>query len=606
MKRILTLIWLGILCLPGCRKQPGPELRFLKDSITVGSDAGSATIAFVSTQPWRIDADATWCQVIPGSGNGAEGKEQPVTVIFEENRTPDERVCTVTLQAGGLTASTDIIQGHVSGVLLTQQEASIGPEEQTIRIPLRKAADYTAEADESCKDWLSVISTKSMSVGEITVLAKENRSIARTGLIRIRSNGQEATLSVRQSCGYVIFDDPAFAQSCRDFDMDGDGRISVDEAHRITGTIYIPADVKSVTGLEHFTQIEGLHSRAPLTSLDLHPLQRLRSLTLLQSALEELDLNGLPSLSTVEISQDLSLREIHTGTCYALSYLTIYGCPQLKSFHIQGLQRLSRVNIDSNGLVSLHAEDLPALREFISHNPALTDLRISRCPGLERLALSADALTSLDLTGLGNLKDLSCSLPLQELDLSPCPKLQSLELGTMTLQTIDLSACPDLGFLSCMSVSIDRLDVTPCKKIYALRASRSTIRSLQVKDCPSLTELSFGGNQLEDVTIQDCSSLESLYLSQNKLTGLQLKGLPSLRNLGCGGNPLVSLDVSECPALYDLYVAYTSLESLDLTHNPALYIVTAMPNDKLKTIYLILGHDYLRVTHDIHTRLIYQ
>ena len=629
MRSLLFAVLAGTLIL-SCQKQPGaPEVRFSQEDLSLESGAVQGAVEMMANRSWTASTNAPWCRVYPNSGNGFEGAFGTIHILCEENLTPLQRSCDVTVTAGSVSRSIRITQGHREGVMVPEKEFNLGPEERTLTIQLWRTTSYTALADGPDSEWISIVQTKAMDEGSLTVHLAENTSIARSGCIRLRYDGGEEILQFRQTCGFVKFEDKAFEKSLWWVDQDGDGRISVDEARAVKSSISIPAETKSAAGLEQFINLEELVCFAPLSSLNIDPLVRLRMLSVhagikqlacskcsaLQSirlygtALPSLYLAGCTSLTSLEVSQDSKLSDLYFGSLRNFSSLHVDGCSGLKSLNLSGMPSLSDIWLcNLEHLERLSLQQLTGLKKFVcSTNPALAEFSIEDCPSLQEFTLAGTAVRALVLPDLAQLTSLGCSsCELDVFSVGNCPALEYLNLSNSKLNGLDLSFCPNLTFLECNFSRLGGLDLSPCPHITQVYAEEAALTSLAARDNRELTLLSCSHNQLEEVSITGCTALTQLALYDNQLTKLQIPDGDSLYEVNIGKNPLTELDTGGWPRLYNLNCEWTHLTSLDFTQNRDLQLVYALNNPQLKTIYLIAGKDYWRIDKDPETELVYR
>ena len=158
------------------------------------------------------------------------------------------------------------------------------------------------------------------------------------------------------------FPDPLFrAYVLNNFDTDGDGRISPEEAETVTGievssNYYMSASEKigSLEGVQYFTRLTDLSCNYnQLTELDLSRNTELTTLYCTDNRLTTLDLSGCAALTSLDCSSN------------RLTALDVSGCPELTSLYCA-----------DNQLTTLN----------VSHNPALTSLYCPMNP-LETLIL---------------------------------------------------------------------------------------------------------------------------------------------------------------------------------------------------------------------------
>ena len=573
VRRDLTILFGILLCLSGCQKQPGPDIRFLQEGITFDANAGSGSVEYVANRPWTVAADAPWCRIIPSSGTGTDAPQGQLHLMVEENQSTDQRSCTITLASEDLSATLRVTQRHRDGFLLPESAFELGPENQSFRVPVWRVNPYQAEVVGDAANWIHLSGTKAMQEDGLLLSIDENPSVSRTGQIRIFSNGQEALVTIKQKSGYVKFDDPALEQYCRRFDSDHDNHLTIEEAQAVRGEIFLSPDVVSLTGLEHFIHLSSVICHAPLDLLDLRNFQNLTKLNVVgdlkkllvsdlaflcdidirDSEIKSLDLSGCRRLVDVNLGNNEELQAIDLTDCLALTTFRLWGSPLTRKmeFHdFPALQDLTVAGIKK--IIQLNLKNLPKLTRVCCYNdPSLKELLIEQCPAVEILACYETALSKLDLSGTPRLKTLGAyDSALTSLDLSGLDQLKEVEVYQNPLKSLDLSGCSELTLLNC------------------------------------------GGSRIQSLDVSSCTKLQTLYVESARLSSLSIKNSHSLKELLCGENPMTSLDLSGCDQLGILAFNNTLLTSVDLTTNLKIWKVDAQENPYLKTIYLSSERNY--------------
>jgi len=210
-------------------------------------------------------------------------------------------------------------------------------------------------------------------------------------------------------------------------DING-GVVSAEDVEGIVTRVII-GELGKAEEIEHdvelLNEVLSIHQQT-ITHLHLWNLKKLKSLEMLPSELECLDLRGCTALT--------ELPELPT----TLETLDLEGCESLKSLPDDSLKNLRHLHLD--GCTSLDAD--------------IVNARIRKSPALRELTLSG--LTKLDgLTGLNGPGDVSKDL--RKLVLNDCsalrslPNLEAFEL----LNHLNLNGCKKLEALPELSVLPD-------------------------------------------------------------------------------------------------------------------------------------------------------
>lgn len=147
---------------------------------------------------------------------------------------------------------------------------------------------------------------------------------------------------------YITIPDPNFRAYClREFDTDGNGRISRYEAQRVRRITCSDSDIESLAGIEEFKRLEWLYCRGNrLTWLDVQRCTLLRALDCAENELSRLDLGDLRSLSYLDCGDNL-LERIDLQTP-ALTSLLCWG-NRLTLLDVRACARtMERVDVRNN------------------------------------------------------------------------------------------------------------------------------------------------------------------------------------------------------------------------------------------------------------------
>ena len=210
-----------------------------------------------------------------------------------------------------------------------------------------------------------------------------------------------------------------------------------------------------------------------------------------------------------------------TGICYSIDG----GTPVYKA-SVAG--DYNRLDVPHNNGAPFTVSIWPT--DYVGSDGAVTSAAL-RAGNLTRLQFAADAgITSLDVSGLAALTELSCS----------GNQLTSLDVSGLTALTI-------------------------------LFCENNQLTSLDVSGLTALTSLRCGNNQLTSLDVSGLAALDSLTCWSNDITNLDVSGLTALTQLLCDGNPITTLDLSSSTLLTYLHCSNTNITSLDVSGLTALY-----------------------------------
>lgn len=126
----------------------------------------------------------------------------------------------------------------------------------------------------------------------------------------------------------------------------------------------------------------------------------------------------------------------------------------------------------------------------------IESIELSNCPELTDLALSDNALSSIELS-------------------ASTKKNVSMDMNQIL--SIDVAMLPDLERLNLTSNAIAELDVTRNPGLLVLNVAKNKFESLDIRNCPEINTLYCTSNRLTELDISTCSesTLVSFYCIEN-------------------------------------------------------------------------------------------
>jgi hypothetical protein len=524
MRSVLPVL-IVLSCLAGCRKQP--ELRFLQDSLTLESGAGSATVEFVSNQPWTVSADCSWCRILPMAGPGDRKASSTLTLIYEENPGHEERTLQITLTAGEMQQHLIVTQQNGEGVWPESTEYTLSDQAQTFELRFWKTFPVEVELDPASQGWLSLAGTKAADEQTVVLTATRNISAAREAKLYLRYGRQTETITIRQKPSDIPISDPQTKSRCVImYDFNSDGCLSVDEASVVKKLTLTPLDHFSPEEFLFFPAVEEVQIEGYNYPLDLSNLTKLTNLTCaeLTSELylkENTCLKNLSITSGVLNSMDLSelpaLTEVWFTYCYSSSPTTVNlsGCPKLKKVY------------------AVHCGSLQAL--------GLRD-----CPNLEWLIIQ-------DCGSMARIDSVEF-LSLQLLHIEKCPLMESIispRYPSLVELYISLAKVPELHLEDASNLSRIVLQDTPLVQMEL--PDRSALKTIEIRGT-QLSALNIGNQPyLFSLAVSSCEMLESLSCHETQLESLDLTGNPNLHTVNVFNNPELKTVYLIAGKQYDIY-----------------------------------------------------
>ena len=281
-----------------------------------------------------------------------------------------------------------------------------------------------------------------------------------------------------------------------DIDWDQDRMLDEDEIYYVTKIDVHSMKIKSLKGIEYFTELTWLSCRSnELTELDITKNTKLKRLFCWENQLTTLDVSKCPNLEYLECAYN-----------------------QLTAIDVSKNPKLIRFNTEGNRLTSIDVSKQTVMKIFFCGENQLTALDVSKNTELDSLHFNQNKVTSIDVSHNTKLKKLWCF--------------------NNELTAIDASKCPEIESLVCYSNKLVTLNVSNCKKLRTLWTHDNQLTELDVTTCTKLQSFSCYNNQLTELDLSKNTELYLAYCDRNNLTTLALCKNGSLNTLYCLSNQL--------------------------------------------------------------------
>lgn len=289
----------------------------------------------------------------------------------------------------------------------------------------------------------------------------------------------------------IIFEDANFkAYLVANFDTDGDGEISKEEALAITKIIVGTKDIESLAGIEHMANLTELRCEGPWSIFE-----------------PEEDPEG--KLKTLDVSKNVNLTILYCGF------------NQLTSLDVTNNHKIEQLRCAGNNLNSLDVSKNTELIEFEAYNNRLSSIDVSNNPELEYIDLTNNQIKSIDVSKNLELERITCSgNKLTSIDVTNNQKLTTLNISGNSIVEIDLGNNPELKHLICNKNKISEFELSNNKKLKSLNVNDNNLTSLTVNCCPEIKTLKANNNLIKEMDISELTSLFDFYCSGNPLETL--------------------------------------------------------------------------------------
>ena len=304
-------------------------------------------------------------------------------------------------------------------------------------------------------------------------------------------------------------------------------------------------------GYSEFSLRDFGFSEGHLGNVVIPALPHLGYLKLNNCGVTSIDLSNVPLIYRVELTGN-RLTSIDVSGCEGLESLRLSD-NLIPANGVTGLDKVQKLNLSRNPITS-----------FAPVSNSITDLAVDVCQ-----------MTSLDVSGLPNLQELSASAnQLTSINLTHNPSLYRIQLARNKLSGIDLSgqvtppnsegyyinlSCNDLG----------TLDVSGLANLKELNVKYCNLTSITLPTTlQQYNEIHLNGNNLSNLDLSYVTNLRDLYASHNPLGTLTLGSQPELRTLWAPTAQLTALDLSECTKLRDIYLSHNQLNETNTQWPP--------------------------------------
>ena len=556
------------------------------------------------------DACKDWISAIGTKGLSSRN----YTISIAKNETYDNREGSITFKQknGSLSGTIKIYQSQTDGIIAEKKEYVVSAEEQQLSIKVASNVEYEVVIDDGCKEWLKQIQTKGLTEETLLFQVEKNAGGDRNGKVIFRNKHIQEEVTVKQEAeGIVEFKDAYFKAYCvKNFDKNGDGEISYDEALKVSEIFCSFKTINSLSGIEFFRNLTLLDCTGnQLTSIDLSSNTTLLELDCNGNQLTSIDLSsntalvrlvcGGNQLTSLDLSNNTALKDlfcsggqltsIDLNNNTKLESLSFYSTP-LESLDVSNNSALMSLTCLNNELTSLDVSNNPALKELICEGNKLASLNVNNNPELIVLYCGNNQLTNLDVSKNTKLEALGCNdNQLTNLDISKHTALQYLECSGNTLKILNLKNNTILETLGCEKNQLTNLDVSKNTALIRLFCNNNQLKSLDVSTNTKLEELGCENNQLTFIDINNNTYISRFECADNQLTNIDVSKNMALMLLNCSNNRLNHLEVSKNAAIKELKCFGNCLKSLDVSNNALLNSLDCTSNPYLTEIWLKAG-----------------
>lgn len=349
--------------------------------------------------------------------------------------------------------------------------------------------------------------------GAVVKAVKSDVTLSRSVLYPIKA----FECKIEQSKDNIVFEDANFkAYMVKNFDTDGDGEISYEEALAITMIDVDTDNIESLAGIEHMANLTELNCEGPFVMGGYEP--------------EE----GRGKLKTLDVSKNTKLTKLYCGF------------NQFSSLDLTSNVLLERLRCAGNDLNNLDVSKNTELTRLTAYNNHLSSIDVSNNTKLEVIDLSNNQIKSIDISKNESLATFNCDDNLlTELDPSNNQKLTNIYCSNNNLSSINVRKNQKLAKLVIIGNSIPQIDLRNNSELTHLFCEKNKISELDLSNNTKLRQLTVNDNSLSSLTVNCCPEIEILNANNNLIKEMDISELIALKYFDCIRNPLETLYIFE-------------------------------------------------------------
>lgn len=349
--------------------------------------------------------------------------------------------------------------------------------------------------------------------GAVVKAVKSDVTLSRSVLYPIKT----FECKIDHSKDNIVFEDANFkAYMIKNFDTDGDGEISYEEALAITMIDVDTDNIESLAGIEHMANLTELNCEGPFVMSGYEP--------------EE----GRGKLKTLDVSKNTKLTKLYCGF------------NQFSSLDLTSNVLHERLRCAGNDLNNLDVSKNTELTRLTAYNNHLSSIDVSNNTKLEVIDLSNNQIKSIDISKNESLATFNCDDNLlTELDPSNNQKLTNIYCSNNNLSSINVRKNQKLAKLVIIGNSIPQIDLRNNSELTHLFCEKNKISELDLSNNTKLRQLTVNDNSLSSLTVNCCPEIEILNANNNLIKEMDISELIALKYFDCIRNPLETLYIFE-------------------------------------------------------------
>lgn len=388
------------------------------------------------------------------------------------------------------------------------------------------------------------------------------------------------------------FPDEGFRNYVREFDIDDDYILSLDELSDVYSIDCSELNIKSLVGINYFFNLYSLNCQNnKLSSLELSTQSGLQVLECGNNALTSLDVSNFPRLYSLDCNSN-KLTSLDVSNNSDMSVLFTHG-NNIAELNVTNCASI--VSLMNNGEI----RDRGSYYAFV--DPEKWDeeyFTFDKTTVVTPEFKEPTPTPSPVPINKTNFPDNAFREVVTGFDTNNNKKLDSKEIDQvfeLWCSGKDIKSLKGIAYFSklrdlyCDGNQLTSLDLSGNKYLWTLNCSDNKLTDLDISKNADLCDFSCNNNKLTKLDISKNTNLGILNCANNNLTSLNLSANESLNTLDCSFNSLTSLDVKNNPQLYWLFTHNNKLSKLDVSK--CEYITGIMENgsvDDHDTYYMFL------------------
>ncbi|PQA96948.1 hypothetical protein B0A69_02490 [Chryseobacterium shigense] len=258
-------------------------------------------------------------------------------------------------------------------------------------------------------------------------------------------------------------------------------------------------------------------------------------------------LNEFPNLKELELTNPNLLTYSLVFSNYpALQKIKFMG-GEVANVTIENCNALSLAHLGAHGnVISIQNT---SVQEIKLEN--VNAISISSAPNLKKFSLFASTLSSLNLSNLPSLEEVSITEnpSLTSINFAGDTALKKLELFRNQLSGLSVPNPSLVNYLTISTNHFQTFDATPYIGLTYLDVHENQLTSLNLSSNPLLSQLLVSENSLSTLTFNNNINLQYIYAGNNQLQNLDFTQIPFLRGIQIQNNLFTNIDFSQNAAL---------------------------------------------------------